>query len=258
MGMTTALKSYEAIGTKITSGDFDSVARDLLGRLNSGNGGYVCFANAHTTVTARTDEDFASALGGAYLVLPDGRSIYWLGRLSGLSDIEQMPGPDFMWKLLNYEVDPPLRHYFYGGTTTTLDRLVKAVTDTCFNAHVVGFESPPFRTLSTEELDAAIRRINDTRPDFVWIGLGAPKQECWMAEFADRLAPAILLGVGAAFDFHAGTVPRAPKWMQFIGLEWVHRLMLEPRRLWRRYFITNSLFVVFYFLDLVHRIHIRR
>lgn len=256
--MTTKLKSYEAIGTRITSGDFDSVTRDLLSQRHSIEGRYVCFANAHTTVTARTDADFAAALASAYLVLPDGRSIYWLGRLSGLSDIEQLPGPDFMWKLLNYDVHPPLRHYFYGSTKTTLDRLVKVVNDTCSSAHVVGFESPPFRTLSTDELDAAICRINDARPDFVWIGLGAPKQECWMAAFADRLAPAILFGVGAAFDFHAGTMPRAPKWVQVIGLEWVHRLMLEPRRLWRRYFVTNSLFVVFYFLDLVDRIHIRR
>lgn len=256
--MTNQLASYDAIGTRIVSGPFDALLSALLQRRLSGGGGYVCFANAHTTVTARTDCTYAKVLADAFMVLPDGKSVYWLGKLGGRSGIEHVPGPDFMSFLLEYRATPPLRHYFYGSTESTLHLLVDAVEEKYPCANVVGFESPPFRELTLSEEDDAIARIKDASPDFIWVGLGAPKQEAWMARFSQRLQPAILLGVGAAFDFNSGALTRAPEWMRQSGLEWVYRLIREPLRLWRRYAVTNSLFVLFSAFDYLRRQHLRQ
>lgn len=258
IAMNTQLASYDAIGTQILSGHFDALACAMLNRRGSGQGGYVCFANAHTTVTARIDPEYAKVLADAFMVLPDGKSVYWLGKLSGRSGIEHVPGPDFMSFLLEYRANPPLRHYFYGSTQSTIHLLVDAVADKYPSAQVVGFESPPFRELTVSEEDEALARIQGALPDFVWVGLGAPKQEIWMAKFSERLRPAILLGVGAAFDFNSGVLARAPEWMRHGGLEWAFRLMREPLRLWRRYAVTNSLFIVFFVVDYLRRWQFRQ
>ncbi len=256
--MTAQLASYDAIGTRIVSGNLDNLVSTMLRRRRAGQGGYVCFANAHTTVTARTEPDYARVLAGAFMVLPDGKSVYWLGKLSGQAEVEHVPGPDFMSFLLEYRANPPLRHYFYGSTESTLHLLVDAVAEKYPCAQVVGFESPPFRELTPSEEDDALARIEDVSPDFVWVGLGAPKQEAWMAKFSQRLRPSVLLGVGAAFDFNSGVLSRAPEWMRQSGLEWSYRLMREPLRLWRRYAVTNSLFIVFLVVDYLRRLRFVR
>jgi N-acetylglucosaminyldiphosphoundecaprenol N-acetyl-beta-D-mannosaminyltransferase len=229
------------------------VRRALLKQLDSGHGGYVCFANAHTTVTARLDRDYAAVLQHAHMVLPDGRSVFAVGRAQGFGCVKQISGPDFMWALLKSSNETPFRHYFYGGSESTLERLLAVVREKCPNALVVGGESPPFRDLTASEEEAALERIRRTNPQFVWVGLGAPRQEIWMSRFAESLRPAILLGVGAAFDFHAGAIPRAPNWIRMIGLEWLFRLSREPKRLWKRYAITNTLFIVFVLIDMMKR-----
>jgi N-acetylglucosaminyldiphosphoundecaprenol N-acetyl-beta-D-mannosaminyltransferase len=200
---------------------------------------------------ARRDPHYAEVINEALMALPDGRSVFAIGRLKGFHCVKQISGPDFMWSLLSDRGDVPFRHYFYGGAETTLERLMDVVRERCPNAHVVGGESPPFRELTAEEESAAIDRIRAARPDFVWIGLGAPRQEIWMYRFASTLRPAILLGVGAAFDFHAGIIPRAPQWIQVSGLEWLFRLMHEPKRLWKRYAVTNTLFILYAVVDLI-------
>ncbi len=130
-----------------------------------------------------------------------------------------------------------------------LDALVDKVKLNYSNAEIVGSESPPFRELSDAEIKSSLDRIREAKPDFIWVGLGAPKQEIWMARHWQELKPAILFGVGAAFDFHAGTVQRAPRWAQKLGLEWLHRLSQEPGRLWKRYFYTNSMFLFYLLKD---------
>jgi N-acetylglucosaminyldiphosphoundecaprenol N-acetyl-beta-D-mannosaminyltransferase len=137
------------------------------------------------------------------------------------------------------------RHYFYGGSPRVLDQLVERLTQRHKGMVVAGYRSPPFRPLTAEEDAMDVAAINAARPDFVWVGLGMPKQEKWMASHVGRIQAAALVGVGAAFDFHAGTKPRAPFWMQHSGLEWLFRLATEPRRLARRYLLDNTMFIVY-------------
>jgi len=218
-------------------------------RLDSGDGGYVCFANVHTVVTARYDPELRSANNGAFMTLPDGKPIWLLGHLQGYRDLEHIPGPDFLEYCLSNGGD--LRHFFFGSTEQTLKQLQASVSLRYPAAKVVGAYSPPFGTLSTLLDPGILRAIREAKPDLIWVGLGAPKQELWMAAVSQDLRPAVLLGVGAAFDFHAGTVRRAPRWLRACGLEWLHRLASEPRRLWKRYLVTNTLFLSHLFVDLV-------
>ena len=141
--------------------------------------------------------------------------------------------------------NPEARHYLYGATAETLSLLSTSLTANIPNLNIVGCYAPPFRALTEQEESLVLDRINDDRPDYVWVGIGAPKQEYWMYKHWDSLKPAVLFGVGAAFDFHAGAKARAPRWMRTYGLEWLHRLISEPARLWRRYLITNSIFIFF-------------
>ncbi|WP_200388089.1 WecB/TagA/CpsF family glycosyltransferase [Thiocapsa imhoffii] len=242
---------FDAIGTSVAATTFQEFSQDIQRQLKSGRGGYVTFANSHTTVMARRDPVYANALTKAYRILPDGRSVYLVGRLRYRKRLEQLAGPDVMGKLLTQPFEPALRHFFYGSTQETLSLLIARIKQSHPNAIIVGQESPPFRPLSSEEQEAALRRIQGAQADIIWIGLGAPKQELWMSEHANQLKPAILFGVGAAFDFHAGTSTRAPDWMRRAGLEWLHRLTQEPKRLWRRYALSNSFFLFYVFKDLI-------
>ncbi|MCW8856268.1 MAG: WecB/TagA/CpsF family glycosyltransferase [Kangiella sp.] len=222
----------------------------VITQLKNMSGGYVCFTNVHATVMARENKDFLAITNESFMSLPDGKPVYWVGKLKGYNGLEQIPGPDFLPKLLATKTVPPLRHYFYGGTQEVIDNLVKKVKINYPAAEIVGAESPPFRKLSKDEVKESLQCMRDAKPDFIWVGLGAPKQEIWMAKHWQELKPAILFGVGAAFDFHAGTIQRAPRWAQKLGLEWLHRLSQEPGRLWKRYFYTNSMFVLYLLRDL--------
>ncbi len=237
------IERFNVIGCQIVKATMQSAVTTVCEQLASKKGGYVCFTNVHASVMAVNDRRFKDVVNDSFMSLPDGKPVYWVGKLSGNKGIEQVPGPDFFAKLLEHECEPPLKHYFYGGSPETLETLVKKLSDKYSKLKIVGKESPPFRSLSQDEMEAALQRIRDAEPDVVWIGLGAPKQEFWMSEHWQQLRPAILLGVGAAFDFHAGVVKRAPLWMQKAGLEWLHRLLQEPGRLWKRYLYTNSLFL---------------
>lgn len=150
-----------------------------------------------------------------------------------------MTGPDLMKELLKESKTKHYRHYFYGSTQKTLDVLREKVTENYPGAVIAGMYSPPFRPLTPEEDEDVVRMINEAKPDFVWVGLGAPKQERWMAVHEDRVQ-ALMVGVGAAFDYEAGNIRRAPQWMQKHNLEWLYRLMQDPKRLFKRYFVTNT------------------
>ena len=146
------------------------------------------------------------------------------------------------------------RHFFYGSTTEVLDRLATRLRNDFPGLNICGLFSPPFRELTADEKQQHYKLIRDARPEFIWVGLGAPKQELWMAEAFESLRPSVLLGVGAAFDFHAHVVSRAPGAMRAMGLEWLYRLMSQPRRLWRRYLVTNSLFLVYLAREVVSKV----
>lgn len=203
---------------------------------------YVVMANVHVVVTATTEPDFGTVVAAADLATPDGAPVAWMLRMLGQSGQQRVSGPDLTWALFERCAAEQLPIYLYGSTSETLQALVHNAQAAFKGLQIAGFESPPFRALTAEEDAQAVERINASGAGLVFVGLGCPKQEHWMLAHRGRVN-AVMLGVGAAFDFHAGTVSRAPIWMRDNGLEWLHRLVSEPRRLWKRYLVTNTLFV---------------
>jgi len=239
------------IGSQISICDSRTALDQLDERLRQGGGGYVCFTNAHAAVTGRHDARLRAVTNDSLLSVADGMSVYWLARLKGASNIGHVAGPDFMPLALTRFADR--QHFFYGSTPEVLAALVAALRTHIPGINICGTLSPPFRPLTPIETADMCRQILQSGAQFVWVGLGAPKQEFWMSEVWQSLQPAILLGVGAAFDFHAGTVRRAPRPWRLVGTEWLYRLFQEPRRLWKRYLVTNILFIYYSFRDAFSR-----
>lgn len=204
---------------------------------------YVCICNVHSVVTARQDEAFGRVVCEADMATPDGAPVAWMLRRLGMAGQERINGPDLMWKYCAEAVSRGTSIYLYGSTDRTLELLQARLREAYPGLRIAGAWSPPFRALSPEEDEEAVRRINESGAGIVFVSLGCPKQEKWMAEHRGRVR-AVMVGVGAAFDFHAGVIRRAPAWAQRYGLEWLHRLCSEPRRLWKRYAVTNTVFVL--------------
>jgi N-acetylglucosaminyldiphosphoundecaprenol N-acetyl-beta-D-mannosaminyltransferase len=203
----------------------------------------VCICNAHSVVTTTTDISFCAAVASADMATPDGAPVAWMLRKLGARQQQRVCGPDLMLDYCAQAAQHGEAIYLYGSTQATLDALQKQLLARWPSLRIAGAESPPFRALTQTEDDAAVARINASGAGTVWVSLGCPKQELWMAAHHGRVH-AVMVGVGAAFDFHAGTVTRAPLWMRKHGLEWLHRLASEPRRLWKRYLVTNSVFML--------------
>lgn len=212
---------------------------------------YVCICNVHSVVTARGDAGFGRTVCEADMATPDGAPVAWMLRRLGHYGQARINGPDLMWRYCAQAARTGESIYLYGGSEETLDILQRKLIDAHPGLRIAGAWSPPFRALTLEEDAEAVRRINDSGAGVVWVSLGCPKQELWMAAHRGRVQ-AVMVGVGAAFDYHAGTLRRAPGWMQRAGLEWLHRLSSEPRRLWRRYLVTNSLFIFHAMRQLLH------
>jgi N-acetylglucosaminyldiphosphoundecaprenol N-acetyl-beta-D-mannosaminyltransferase len=194
-------------------------------------GRYVCFRDAHGLVHGLDDDELMEAHHKAMLVVPDGMPLVWIGRMRGAVAIQRVAGMDVLPEMAQVGVSRNWRHVFVGGAPGVAAKLASRLEAINPGMIVAGIECPPFRAQSTEEIDAMIARINDMKPDLVWIGLGSPKQDLWMKDYAHRIKGAICLGVGGAFDTHAGNVRRAPLWVQKAGLEWAYRIAQEPRRL---------------------------
>ncbi len=177
------------------------------------------------------------------MATPDGAPVAWMLRKLGYASQQRINGPDLMWKYCEQAAQRGEAIYLYGGTPDTLEILQRRLAEIFPGLRIAGAYSPPFRAVTNEEDAADVRRINASGASTVWVSLGCPKQEKWMAAHRGRVN-AVMIGVGAAFDYHAGTIKRAPTWMQNAGLEWLHRLCSEPRRLWRRYLVTNTLFMI--------------
>lgn len=206
------------------------------------SGEYICFSNVHTSVMAREDASYRNVLNGAAFVFPDGTPIATLEQKKGYVGAERVAGPDFMEHMFRDTQDGRLSHFFYGASQETLDALKENLLKKYPGIDIRGMYSPPFRALSEEEDRADVNLINGSGADIIWIGLGAPKQEKWMNAHKGEIS-GVMMGVGAGFDFHAGTIKRAPKWIQKIGLEWLFRLFQDPGRLFKRYFVTNGKFI---------------
>ena len=204
---------------------------------------YVCICNAHSVVTATREVDFGRIVEQADMATPDGAPVAWMLRKLGFGAQQRLNGPDLMWKYCGLAAERGESIYLYGGAAETLKILQQRLLFCFPGLQIVGAYSPPFRVATPEEDLADTARINASGAGTVWVSLGCPKQEQWMAAHRG-MVNAVMIGVGAAFDYHAGTIRRAPLWMQQAGFEWLHRLLSEPRRLWRRYFVTNTLFIL--------------
>jgi N-acetylglucosaminyldiphosphoundecaprenol N-acetyl-beta-D-mannosaminyltransferase len=214
----------------------------ICDNLDELKGKYICVSNVHTTVMAYEDEKYRAVQNNAAMALPDGAPLSGYCRLKGIRRAKRVTGPDLMGEIFKVSSAKGYRHFFYGSKQKTLEDMKKRVLELYPDLNIVGMYSPPFRDLTKDEDEEIVRMINDAKPDFVWIGLGAPKQEIWMARHKG-IIEGVMIGVGAGFDYYAGNIKRAPWLMQVLYLEWLYRLMQDPRRLWKRYVTTNVKFV---------------
>lgn len=205
---------------------------------------YVCVTGVHGVMECQRDDPLRRIHNAAALVTPDGMPLVWLSKWHGFVSADRVYGPDLMLALCAHGLARGYRHFFYGGAPGVVEKLVKRLSESFPGLHIVGAITPPFSNLPPAQDAEVIGQINDVRPDIVWVGLSTPKQERWMADHASRLNAPVLIGVGAAFDFNAGTKRQAPRWIQRSGLEWLFRLLSEPRRLGKRYLLNNPAFII--------------
>lgn len=231
------------LGAKIDAVSWSEALQRLTNWASQRESRYVCICNVHSVVTATRDASFAKVVNEADMATPDGAPVAWMLRKLGFAGQQRINGPDLMWRYCEQATKIGQAIYLYGGTEQTLELLQQRLREAFPPLHIAGAYSPPFRPLSVQEDEDIVAQINASGAGAVFVSLGCPKQEIWMAEHRGRI-DAVMIGVGAAFDYHAGTIKRAPQWMQDHGLEWLHRLTSEPRRLWRRYLVTNTLFVL--------------
>ncbi|AUN95718.1 glycosyltransferase [Pseudazoarcus pumilus] len=231
------------IGSPIDVLDWDGALRQIHAWAIERESRYVCICNAHSVVTARQDANFGEIIRNADMATADGAPVAWLMRRLGHAGQQRINGPDLMWRYCEDAARRGESIFLYGASQATLDALVERLQTTFPGLGIAGAISPPYRALTPQEDAENVERINASGAGTVWVSLGCPKQEQWMAAHHGRIH-AVMIGVGAAFDYHAGTLRRAPLWMQRNGLEWLYRLCSEPRRLWRRYLVTNTLFVM--------------
>lgn len=230
------------IGVPVDILDWETAIGGIAAWGRTGESRYVCFSNVHSVVTAAFDSSFHQIIAGSDMCTSDGAPVTWMLRQLGASQQERLNGPDLMWRYFAAEAPKGGKVYFYGGTPQTLKLLRERVESEFAGLQVVGTYAPPFRPLTAAEDEDDVLRINASGAHVVFVGLGCPKQEAWMAAHRGRIH-AVMMGVGAAFEFHAGVQPRAPEWVRNNGLEWAHRLLHNPQRLWRRYLFTNMPFL---------------
>ncbi len=234
---------FNVLGVGIDSINMNKAIERIIQWIEQREKNYVTITGVHGVMESQQKEDIRQIHNQAGMVTPDGMPLVWIGKYFGHNDIERVYGPDLMLNVCKKSITQGYRHYLYGGKKGVPELLKNKLEEKFPGIQIVGTYSPPFRNLSIEEDNEIIQMINNTRPDIVWIGLSTPKQELWMANNKNKLNAPVQIGVGAAFDFHSGLIKQAPLWMQKNGLEWLFRLWIEPRRLWKRYFRNNPLFI---------------
>ena len=236
------------IGNQVTPSDLGCVEHRVVELAKLGGSCFVCIANVHMVVTAKSNELLRSAMEVAVIVTSDGMPLVWELRRQGFKEAERVSGPDLMMELCERAQGEGLPIYFYGGSSSVVETMKGRLAERFPDLIVAGVEAPPLLPEYPVVDQGVVAKINSSGARIVFVGLGCPKQELWMHAYSPHI-PAVLIGVGAAFDFFAGTVKRAPLWMQKFGLEWFYRLCSEPLRLWKRYLVTNSLFIWYWLLE---------
>jgi exopolysaccharide biosynthesis WecB/TagA/CpsF family protein len=243
--LTVSRRSFMVLGVRVNALQIPDVIKDMLGWIQERKRCHtIAVTGMHGVMEAQHDPAFKDVLNRADAVVPDGMPLVWLGRLRGLVLPRRVYGPELMLSFCQQAATKNYRHFFYGGAAGQPEKLADLFRNIFPGLQVAGAFSPPFRPLTLEEDAEIVSMINAATPDILWVGLGTPKQETWIQEHRERLQVPVAIGVGAAFDIHAGTKAQAPVWMREHGLEWLFRLAHEPRRLWRRYLVYGSEFVV--------------
>lgn len=242
--MAGSIESTDILGVRISALNMNLAVQTIENWIEKRESHYVCICTVHTIMECQRSEALKQTVNAAGLRTPDGMPLVWLSRRAGHSQVSRVYGPDLMLELCRRSASAGTRHFFYGGGPGVAELLVDRLTDRFPDLNVAGIHTPGM--LESGELEAreTIDKINASRADIVWVGLGAPKQDWWVANHRTLLDAPVLIAVGAAFDFHSGKIAQAPGWMQRNGLEWLFRLSRDPRRLWRRYVLDNSRFVI--------------
>jgi len=234
----------DVLGVGISAIAPSDALREVTRWIDNGLRHYVCVTGVHGVMESQGDPELLRIHNESGLTTPDGMPMVWAARMAGAKNTERVYGPDLMLAVCERAAERGWGCFLYGATDDVLEQLRRNLGDRYPALKIVGMHSPPFRPLTPEEDDAIVREINDSGAQIVWVGLSTPKQERWIASHSERLDASALFGVGAAFDMHAGNLRQAPRWMQRSGLEWLFRLLSEPRRLWKRYAVNNPRFVL--------------
>ncbi|MEU9246920.1 WecB/TagA/CpsF family glycosyltransferase [Streptomyces sp. NPDC048385] len=237
------MERVDVLGVGISAVDRTAAVREIERWIDTGERAYVCVTGVHGVMEAQRDPALRRIHNESGLTVPDGMPMVWAGHRAGAPWMRQVRGADLMVSVLERAAHRGWSSYLYGGAEGVPELLARELSRRIGGLDIAGCYSPPFRPLTPEEDEAVVRRINDSGADLVWVGLSTPKQERWMARHRAGLEASALIGVGAAFDFHAGLRPEAPEWMRRHGLEWSYRLLKEPRRLWRRYLRNNPAYL---------------
>lgn len=238
------------LGVKVYPTNYGTAVQKILSWARSFEFHYICAANVHMLMEARDNPDFREIVNSADMVTPDGMPLVWMLRLKGHKGQPRVYGPTLMLHVLEMAAQRGIPVGFYGGEADVVEKLVQRMGERFQDLKVTYAYSPPFRELTPEEDAEICQQIQDSGARLLFVGLGCPKQERWMAAHRDRI-PVVMIGVGAAFDFHAGVLRQAPDWIQGIGLEWLYRFFQEPGRLWKRYLIHNPRFILLAIADLL-------
>lgn len=247
------LKLIDILGVNISVVDIPKACAYIEDCIARREKTYICIAPVSTVVDCQKDAEYRRIINGAGMTTPDGVPLVWLGKLKGEETIERTYGPDLMQALCGLSQQCGYRHYFLGGTREKNNLLVEKLKIRFPELEIAGFYAPPLRSIGEIEEGPVLDQINVANPDVLWVGLGSPKQDYWMRNHRGKLDVPVMIGVGAAFDFIAGTKPQAPVWMRKSGLEWLFRLCCEPRRLWKRYLFGNTQFIYFLIKDMMKK-----
>ncbi|MDQ6711248.1 MAG: WecB/TagA/CpsF family glycosyltransferase, partial [Candidatus Dormibacteraeota bacterium] len=231
------------LGVGISAIDMENALGQIDAWINSGQRQYICVCPVHTVMECFRSPELKRIVNSGGMATPDGMPLVWLARLSGRRNVRRVYGPDLMLAELNRSIHTGYKHFLYGGRLGVVEELARRMRKRFEGLNIVGTHTPPMADIDDLCSDETAQLINRATPDIVWIGIGSPKQEFWMSRMRSRIDAPVLIGVGAAFDFHAGVVRQAPRFVQRSGFEWLFRLSQDPRRLWRRYLSANTRFL---------------
>ena len=247
---TKSIPRVNVLGIGLSVLNLDSALAAISAALANKIKGYICVTGVHGVMESQGDPALRGILNRAFLNTPDGMPMVWAGKLRGHREMNRVYGPDLMNLVCDWSRQKNYTHFFYGGADGVALELKRRLEEKFPGLKVVGTYTPPFRALNADEEAELVRTVAALKPDMIWVGLSTPKQERFMAQYGPKLAATLMFGVGAAFDFHAGRVRQAPRWMQRSGLEWFFRLCCEPKRLWKRYLKNNPIFLWKFFCQL--------